>query len=151
MDQEQGTQRDELPEESTGVEDQAVGADTGIAWEERVQTLEQQVEQARAEAAAHGEEASSLRLQLADALERCRTLLLARDPDVPEELVQGGTIDELEASYGRASTLVEQLRRQATDHAAQERVPAGAPARRGPDPSSLSSQQKIMLGLQSGG
>lgn len=116
--------------------------------EERIQALELQAEQARVEAAAHVEEAAALRAQLSDALERYRGLLLARDPDVPEELVVGDSIAELESSYERASGLVGRLRGRAAEQAAQERVPAGAPARRGPDVSSLSPQQKIILGLQ---
>ena len=116
--------------------------------DELLQSLEQQAEQARAEAAATVEEASALRAQLSDVLDRYRALLLARDPDVPEELVRGDTVAELESSYERAAALVDRLRRRAAEQSAQERVPAGAPARRGPDTSALSPQQKIMLGLQ---
>ena len=75
-------------------------------------------------------------------------MLLARDPDVPVEMVQGGSVAELESSYERASGLVERLRRRASEHAAQARVPAGAPARRGLDLGGLTPQQKIVQGLQ---
>ena len=120
------------------------------AWEERLQALEQQAEQASAEAAANSEAAAALRAQLSDTLERYRALLLQRDPDVPGELVSGDSVGELEASYERASALVEQLRLRAAGRAAEERVPAGAPARRGADPANLTPQEKIMLGLQRG-
>lgn len=116
--------------------------------DERVRALEQQVDQASAEADAGVEETSALRAQLSDVLDRYRALLLARDPDVPEELVRGDTAAEIESSYERAAALVDRLRRRAAEQSAQDRVPAGAPARRGPDTSALSPQQKIMLGLQ---
>ena len=99
-------------------------------------------------AVAHGAEAESLRSQLADTLERYREMLLARDPDVPVEMVQGESVAELESSYERAAGLVERLRRRAAEHAAQARVPAGAPARRGLDLGGLTPQQKIVQGLQ---
>ena len=116
--------------------------------DERLHDLERQAEEARAEAAANAEDAAALREQLADVLDRYRALLLAKDPDVPEDLVRGGTAAEIEASYERAAGLVGRLRRRAAEQSMQERVPAGAPARRGPDASALSPQQKIMLGLQ---
>ena len=148
MDTEQETQ-DTATEETPVTEDtEAVMDEAAPAWEERVQELQQEVEQARAASVAHGAEAESLRSQLADTLERYREMLLARDPDVPVEMVQGESVAELESSYERASGLVERLRRQAAEHAAQARVPAGAPARRGPDLGGLTPQQKIVQGLQ---
>ena len=89
-----------------------------------------------------------LEADLAVALESCRKALLASAPELPAELVQGSTVAELEASFGQAKALAERVRRQVETQAAQERVPAGAPPRRGVDPSALSSQQKILLGLR---
>jgi hypothetical protein len=106
------------------------------------------VDQPLDDAAVGDDDASTLRTQLSDVLGRYRALLLARDPDVPEELVHGDTVAELESSYERAAALVDRLRRRAAEQTAQDRVPAGAPARRGPETSALSSQKKIMLGLQ---
>ena len=148
MDPEQETQ-DKATEETPETEDTGAAMDEAApAWEERVQELQQEAEQAREAAAIHGAESEELRAQLADTLERYRELLLARDPDVPVEMVQGGSVAELESSYERASGLVEQVRRRASEQAAQERVPAGAPARRGPDLASLTPQEKIVRGLQ---
>ena len=148
MDPEQETQ-DTATEETPETEPTGAAMDEATpAWEERVQELQQEAEQAHAAAVAHGAEAESLRAQLADTLERYREMLLARDPDVPVEMVQGGSVAELESSYERAAGLVERLRRRAAEHAAQARVPAGAPARRGPDLGGLTPQQKIVQGLQ---
>ena len=148
MDPEQETQ-DTATEETPETTDTGASMDEAApAWEERVLELQQEAEQARAASVAHGAEAESLRSQLADTLERYREMLLARDPDVPVEMVQGESVAELESSYERASGLVERLRRRAAEHAAQARVPAGAPARRGLDLGGLTPQQKIVQGLQ---
>lgn len=133
----------------TAAGDDTPGDPTGDV-EDRLQALEQRAEQARAEAAANGEAAAALRAQLADALDRYRVLLLRRDPDVPQELVYGESVGELESSYERASGLVEQLRLRAAERAAQERVPAGAPERRVANTAGLTPQEKIMLGLRGG-
>ena len=153
MDPEETTQENvpahEPPEAEAAVEP---ADDAAPPPDDRLHALERQAEQARAEAAANSEDAAALRAQLADVLDRYRALLLAGDPDVPEDLVRGETAAELEASYERAAGLVDRLRRRAAEQSAQDRVPArvpaGAPARRGPDASALSPQQKIMLGLQ---
>ena len=93
------------------------------------------------------QEAEGLRAQLAQAVELYRASLLAAAPDIPEELVNGATIAEVEASLAQARQMVEQVRGQLEAHAVQERVPFGAPARSAPDLSALSSQEKIRLGL----
>ena len=148
MDPEQETQ-DTATEETPETEDPGAGTlETEPTWEERLQAALQETDQAKEAATIHGAEAEALRAQLADTLERYRELLLARDPDVPVEMVQGGSVAELESSYERASGLVERVRRRASEQAAQERVPAGAPARRGPDLASLTPQEKIVRGLQ---
>ena len=93
------------------------------------------------------QEAEGLRAQLAQAVELYRASLLAAAPDIPEELVNGATIAEVEASLAQARQMVEQVRGQLEAQAVQERVPFGAPARSAPDLSALSSQEKIRLGL----
>ena len=93
------------------------------------------------------QEAEGLRAQLAQAVELYRASLLAAAPDIPEELVNGATIAEIQASLTQARQMVEQVRGQLEAQAAQERVPFGAPARSAPDLSALSSQEKIRLGL----
>ena len=150
MDPEQETQAT-ATEETPETEDTGAAMDEAApAWEERVHELQQEAEQTREAAAIHGAEAEAeaLRARLTETLERYRELLLARDPDVPVEMVQGGSVAELESSYESASGLVERVRRRASEQAAQERVPAGAPARRGPDLASLTPQEKIARGLQ---
>ena len=109
-----------------------------------------QAELAEARGALESERASRERLEadLAAAVESCRQALLASAPELPAEMVQGGTVAELEAAFASAKALADRVRQQVESEAAQERVPAGAPPRRGVDASALSSQQKILLGLR---
>ena len=98
-------------------------------------------------------EAEGLRGELRSAAVKYRAARLASDTDVPEELVpELGTIEEIDREFESAQRVVGQLREQlGRDAAAQARtvrVPAGSPARREADVSSLSSGEKIRLGLQ---
>ncbi len=104
--------------------------------------LRDEVERLRDE----GERAQAL---AQDALARYRERLLASAPEVPEEMVKGQTVEELHSSLANAQDLVERVRRQLLAQSAAQRVPSGAPIRRGPDLSTLSPAEKISLGLGS--
>ena len=90
---------------------------------------------------------SHLQEQLALATSKYRSALLSSAPEVPEELVQGQAIEEIEASMAQARQMVERIRNQLEAQVASERVPTGAPTRSAPDLSALSPQEKIAYAL----
>jgi len=93
-------------------------------------------------------EIAQLRSRLAIGAAKYRQAMLASAPEVPEELVQGESIEEVETSLARAKGIVERIRGQLEARMVSERVPAGAPPRTAPDLSSLSPAEKIAYGLQ---
>ena len=149
----QDTQKTEATTQATIEEAEEQAAAEGGDEETPTEAVERETLQAQlAEAHSALEREQSLRVQaeadLAAAVEGYRKALLAGAPELPAEMVQGGTVAELEAAFASAKAMAERVRRQVESEAAQERVPAGAPPRRGVDPSALSSQQKILLGLR---
>ena len=117
------------------------------ALQDRLNAVEGELTHVGAELQERDEQMERLQTELGVVLERYRTTLLASNPDVPADLVEGTSMEALDASFSQAAALVERLRRQIEERTAQERVPAGAPTRRSPDVSALTPQQKIMLGL----
>ena len=93
---------------------------------------------------------SELSAQVEKAVACYRSLLLATAPDVPQELVKGETVEEVEASFEAARDMVERIRQKLEAQVAGERVPAGAPPRSAPDLSTLSPKEKILYGLSRG-
>ena len=89
-----------------------------------------------------------LRDRLSLAAQKYRALLLAGAAEVPEELVVGGTVEEVEASFLAAREVVEKVKKRLEARLSQERVPAGAPPRTSPDLGALSPREKIAFGLQ---
>jgi len=79
---------------------------------------------------------------------RYREVVLAREPDLPADLVRGDTVDAIEAALIAARQTVAQVRQHLEQQAQAIRVPTGAPVRAAPDFSGLSSAEKIRLGLQ---
>ncbi|MEK7778141.1 MAG: hypothetical protein AAB303_05905 [Chloroflexota bacterium] len=92
-------------------------------------------------------ELQALRHQLASATARYRQALLSAAPEIPEELVNGITPEEVEASLARARQMVERIRSRIEAQIAEQRVPTGAPIRSAPDISGLSAQEKIAYAL----
>ena len=92
-------------------------------------------------------EVQTLRHQLASATEAYRGALLAASPEIPGELVNGATPEEVDASLAQARQMVERIRTHIEAQLAEKRVPSGALIRSGQDLSSLSPQEKIAYAL----
>ena len=123
--------------------------------EAEVGELRRHMEASRRELAARDAALEEERQGRAGAEERARTAaqryreaVLAREPDLPAELVSGASVEEIDESVTRARQTVAQVRQHLEQQALALRIPAGAPARTGPDLAGLSAAEKIRLGLQ---
>ena len=141
----------QAPEPVEGALDiQAPGPEAEQDSESRAQDLEAEVSQLHTTIENQEAELANLRQQVASAAKRYRSALLASAPEVPEELIQGETVDELDRSLISAKQVVEKIASQLEAHVAAERVPSGAPPRREADLSALSPREKILYALQRG-
>ena len=93
------------------------------------------------------QEAQAVQASLKTAATKYRDALLASKPEVPPELVAGESVEEVDQQMEAALRMVAQLRGHLESQAQALRVPAGSPARRGPDVSALSPTEKIIHGL----
>lgn len=83
-------------------------------------------------------------LIIAKTLTALRLSLLQAHPDIPEELLTGQNVAELQDSLVKATVLVAKIKAQAP----VVMGPAGAPARSGPDWSTMSPREKIVHALK---
>ena len=120
--------------------DESLHLETIAARDARIGELEQAVSTREGEIAA-------LKEQLAVAAGKYRAIVLAGAPQVPEELITGATIEEVDASLATARSMVDKVKKQLEEKLAAERVPAGAPARTSPNLSELSPREKIAHAL----
>ena len=112
-----------------------------------LEQLQVQLKQLETQRAAYETQVVTLKGNLAQAVGKYRTRLLAESPEVPEEMVRGDTPEEVDASFAAARQVVERIKQKLETQTSAERVPAGAPARGLPDLSSLSPAEKIAYGL----
>lgn len=117
------------------------------ALQSRAADLEQQLAVRLQELENRNAEMKGLREQLSGAAFKYRALLLAGNPEVPQELVAGDSIPEVEASFQAAREVVGRIKKQLEARMAADRVPPGAPARSAPDLSQLSPREKIAHAL----
>ena len=112
--------------------------------------LNAEIEKLRSTVAVQQSELAGLRQEVADAAGRYRDALLAGSPELPEELIQGQTVEELDQSLASAKRIVEKVASRLEAQATVDRVPSGAPARRSADLTALSAREKILYALQKG-
>ncbi len=82
---------------------------------------------------------------LSKTLTALRLSILQANPQIPEEMLTGGNVEELMVSLEKAGKLVARIKAQPP---VTQGSPAGAPARTGPDTSAMSAREKIVQGLK---
>jgi len=92
---------------------------------------------------------------LYQAVERYRASLVAANPEIPQEMIAGEAIADIDISLEKARALVEKvvssLERRHEEEARVTllgRVPTGAPERSSPDFSSMSAREKIEYAIR---
>ena len=95
---------------------------------------------------------TSLQAQHEGAITAYRDLVLKANPLVPGDMVLGTSIEEINNSFEKATTLVGQIKQgieqESQQQAGNNSVPEGAPARGPEDFSAMTTREKITHGLQ---
>ncbi len=94
--------------------------------------------------------AASLESEIAtlkQAVASYKTLVIQSNPDVPEELITGDSIEAITGSLASARGLVTKIRKGMEAEVSLARVPIGAPERTAPDLSALSPREKIQYAI----
>jgi len=70
------------------------------------------------------------------------------NPTIPQDIITGETIEEIDASLAKATTIAESVKANLEAQAKEARVPAGAPPRGEISLEGLSPREKIAAGIQ---
>lgn len=89
------------------------------------------------------EELSRSQAALKAAAQAYRALVLKLNPEIPEELIKGESVEEIERQVASAQEMVRRIK-----EALPRRIPTGAPERAEADLSGLSPAEKIKYGIQ---
>jgi uncharacterized coiled-coil protein SlyX len=90
---------------------------------------------------------TELENSLSQAVSSYRALVIKSNPGLPEELVAGDSIEEIDDSLASAQALIDRVRERLETEIAGTRIPAGAPQRTPIDLSALSPKEKIQYAI----
>jgi uncharacterized coiled-coil protein SlyX len=76
-----------------------------------------------------------------------RELVVRSNPELPEELITGDSVEEIDKSLAGAQALIDRVRQRLETEIAGARIPAGSPLRTAADLSALSPQEKIQYAM----
>jgi len=93
-------------------------------------------------------ELTAIKQSLSGAVAKYRAAVVASAPGIPQELVKGESLDEIDASLEVARGIVSKVRQQIEVEAEANKVPTGAPPRMPQDLSALSPAEKIAYALR---
>ena len=137
-----------LDELNGRLREQIEGIEGELATErQRVEERDGRLAAANGGLAERQSENDELHARLLAAAGKYREALLAAAPELPEDLVAGESIEEIDEAAERARQTVRQVRERLESRGQIGRVPAGSPTRGAPDYSALSPVEKIRLGL----
>ncbi len=114
-----------------------------IELEQTVANLDNEVATLKQAVAESEEKLTSINHSLAEAVASYKALVAQFNPEVPEELITGDTIEAINESLEKAETLISRVRQGLEAEITAGKVPAGAPVRTPPDLSALSPREKI--------
>ena len=141
-------------------EQQAKAALETVAAEKdaKIATLEGQLQAATTEISTFNTDLEAAKLELATVKEARdaavgKYLGMAKvlNPTIPEHVIRGATIAEIDASIEEGKSIVESVRKIIESEASKTKVPAGAPGRAGPNLEGMSAREKISYGIQQKG
>ena len=92
-------------------------------------------------------ECDRLKAALDDAVSAYRRLAVSASPLYSDDVISGGSIEEIDASIKKINGLVKKMRSSLEAELRELTIPAGAPERSAPDTSGLSPREKIKQGL----
>lgn len=121
--------------------------ETEMDWKAVNEELQGRIAKLEEGIASRDSELTTLKDSLTGAVAKYRAAVMASTPEVPEELLKGETVEEIDASLELAQGIVAKVRQEFESDVAARSVPAGAPPRTPPDLSALPPGEKIAYAL----
>lgn len=142
-------QLDEERKAKAALEEAVTAKDARIAEIEAALSEERQTSEARGEEARALETDVKALMQVRDdTISQYLSMAKALNPSIPEGIIAGATIEDINESINRGKAIVEAVKKTMEAEAAGTKVPAGAPARSAISTESMSPREKIAYAIQ---
>ena len=117
-------------------------------WKAKSDEMQARITQLEQGIASRDGEMTAIKQSLSGAVAKYRAAVIASAPGIPQELVKGDSLDEIDTSLELVRGIVSKVRQQLQVEAESNKVPAGAPPRMPQDLSALSPAEKIAYALR---
>jgi uncharacterized protein (DUF3084 family) len=118
----------------------------------RIAALETELSEAKQGSEAITVELASAKEAHSQAISKYLDAVRLANPAIPQDIITGDTIEDIDASLAKATTIAESVKANLEAQAKETRVPAGAPPRGEISLEGLTPREKIAAGLnQKGG
>jgi len=140
--------KSQLAEEQKAV----VARDEAIAEKDaRLAALETALSEAKQGSEASAADLATVKEARDQAVSKYLTMVKTLNPTIPENMVVGGTIEEIDLSIERGKAMVASVKKAMEAEALAAKVPAGAPPRSPISFEGMSPKDKIAYGIQQKG
>lgn len=112
-----------------------------------IQDKDREIDGLKNAVAAGHEQVKALNHRLESTMAAYRQAVISSNPDLPDELIGGNSIEEIEQSVAKARNIAERIRKEIEAAAARHSIPAGTPVRHEENPAGFSSRDKIQYAL----
>ena len=117
----------------------------------RIAELEASLSEAKSVSEAVATELNQLKEAHSTAVSRYLDAARAANPTIPQDIIAGESIEEIDAAVQKAQTIAESVKASLEAEAKETKVPAGAPTRTEISVEGLSPREKIAAGIQQKG
>ena len=119
--------------------------------ENRIIELEASLSEAKTASEAVAAELSQVKEANVQAVSKYLDVVRSANPTIPQDVIVGATIEEIDASLAKATNIAEAVKSSLEAQAKETKVPAGAPTRTEISVEGLSPREKIAAGIQQKG
>jgi len=117
----------------------------------RIAELEAELSEAKTGSEAAAAELKQVKEAHGQAVAKYLDAVRLANPTIPQDIITGDTIEDIDASLAKATTIAESVKANLEAQAKETKVPAGAPPRTEISVEGLTPREKIAAGIQQKG
>jgi chromosome segregation ATPase len=119
--------------------------------DDRIASLESSLSEAKQGSEAVAAELARVKEANIQAVSKYLDVVRSANPNIPQDIIAGDTIEDIDASLAKAITIAESVKSSLEAQAKETKVPAGAPTRTEISVEGLTPREKIAAGIQQKG
>jgi archaellum component FlaC len=115
--------------------------------QKNIMAKDKQIESLKNSSGTFKEDINRLNVSLEKAVKSYRNMVVKAHPEIPEELISGKTVDEIDTALEQAKKIVTRVKQSLEKEAVPDDVPVGAPTRTRENADKLSPREKIQYAI----